>query len=130
MSDSEQINEPVEYDYMARSADLFDFWQSPECSMEEKWIEGLIKSRPIIQEICAYVTNTGLFKDSRDKHDSLKAEWEKIEDLTKRLNTAYYHFLDKVATAPTRMHARGVVILCLPLLLSTLDQYTDGQKGS
>lgn len=118
----------VEYDYMARVADLFDTWQSPDCSMDKEWIAGLVKTRSHIADICDHVTKTGMFEDSQDKYQEFKTEIEEEPDLIKRLTTAYNHFLHKVANAPTRMHARGVVILCLPLLLSVLDQYINEHR--
>jgi hypothetical protein len=102
--------EAQKYDYMKRAMDMFDIIG------DDPSIAALLKAKDIITEISHYVQKLGMFLDHKDKYDEYIALLNKGEDKEARLEDAFGQFIYKMAEAPTRMHARGVVIFNIPAM--------------
>lgn len=113
------MEEEKTYDYIARMLDVFNAID------EDDTINGLVKARSIIEEICTHVQGTKLFTEAKSQYDEFVAEVSKIEDKKDRVMQSWAHFLIKVNSAPTEIYVRGVVILALPVVNKFLSEYAD-----
>jgi hypothetical protein len=106
-----------EYDYMKEVGDMLDsICKEPEAKTDEQVITQVMGIKSRISEITGHAIQTGLFVDAKNKYYEFLATILEIPERTEQIKQALAHFLTKICDAPTRIHMRGVVILCLPAL--------------
>jgi hypothetical protein len=106
-----------EYDYMKKVRIVF------ELIGDGKDTTSLLKAKPVIQDIAEHVMKTDLFKFGQDKYNAFIIEFKKNVPKEDRVLGAWIDFLSKSAKAPTKVHLRGVVIFCIPVLNEMMKEY-------
>lgn len=97
--------------------------EPPEDESESSWFNWLYEHKDKINDINNLAIETEMYKDNIVK---VKNFYNEIFSDTKTLQAAsvqsWLHFLDRIVNAPTRIHMRGVVILCIPVIKRFLDE--------
>ena len=78
------------------------------------------KAKGLIKEIAEYAKTTTLYKRTKERREEF---WEMTKDATPAL--VYGYMLDRVANAPTRIHAESSIILLMPRLDEVLNGGTE-----
>ena len=79
-------------------------------------LAGLCAQAPLVREVAAACRQTAAFTRSAVQFASFQVELEADHAADERLLAAWLHFLDRIISAPTRLHMIGSVRLCLPLV--------------
>lgn len=88
-------------------------------------LDGLRAQAPLLRQIAAACEQTLAFRRSAEQVAAFRAALEADHAPDERLLGAWLHFLDRIVSAPTRLHMIGVVRLCLPLVA----YYLPAQQG-
>ncbi|MEL0169826.1 MAG: hypothetical protein VW877_17035 [Pseudomonadaceae bacterium] len=84
----------------------------------------LINQASLIQEIARACERTELYNKSLERAAAFKGELEAKSSPDKRLITAWGWLLNRVTEAPTSIHRRGSIRLCMPLVAAYLPSNT------
>lgn len=120
------MEQGIEYDYMQRMKDFFQVFDQSEFKGEQDILKGLLATSDIIHEVSDHVSNTQLFTGAAETYKEFISDIEKeSHDHKKRLILSYDHFLDRICMAPTSIHLRGVVVLCVPAISYFMRKYQE-----
>lgn len=89
-------------------------------------LAGLCAQAPLVREVAAACRQTAAFTRSAAQFAAFQVELEAEHAADERLLAAWLHFLDRLISAPTRLHMIGSVRLCLPLVAHYLPEVGDG----
>lgn len=112
-------------DYMELMANLFDCF-SEDAGPDEDWpleFNLIMNQKAAIENIVGIVRELPMFTGCQDQYQEFISFLDGVEGPQERVKAAWYHILERSANAPTSMHLRGVVILCMPALKYALDRY-------
>jgi hypothetical protein len=76
----------------------------------------------LIHEISNACRETPLFKDNKERYREFKKEFDNSED---KIVESYTWFMERIVSAPTRIHMISSVRLCLPIV----DDFIQEAKG-
>ncbi len=111
--------------YMELMGDLISRCPNEESGLAA-WIAG---QKEAIEHLAAIVEQIPMFLDSQDIYREFLDRLDAIVDPEERLRHAWRHILEKAVAAPTTIHLRGVVIMCVPALKYALDGYLEQESG-
>lgn len=89
-------------------------------------LAGLCAQAPLVRQVAAACEQTDLFTRSAAQFAAFQVELEAEHAADERLLAAWLHFLDRLISAPTRLHLIGAVRLCLPLVAHYLPEVGHG----
>lgn len=89
-------------------------------------LAGLCAQAPLVRQVAAACQQTAAFTRSAAQFAAFQVELEADHAADERLLAAWLHFLDRIVSAPTRLHMIGAVRLCLPLVAQYLPEVCDG----
>lgn len=109
-------------------ADLLDATDGTETDGEMG--DRLIKHSEQIRSLSNLCEKTGLFGYSAKKLSELKAQLEADTPPEQRLVKSWHCLLTQIVFAPTRLHRRGAVRLCIPLVANYLPPQQQASDGT
>lgn len=104
--------------YMELMGELFE---RSECLSEnathDEIFAFLSDNRSLIKDISNDARGTGLFEKSKDQYLEFKTNILKDESSPeKNVVDAYMWVLDRIINAPTQIHMKSAVLLCMPIV--------------
>jgi hypothetical protein len=89
-------------------------------------LAGLCAQAPLVRQIATACIQTPAYVGSAAQVAAFQVELEADHTEDERLLAAWLHFLDRIISAPTRLHMIGAVRLCLPLVAQYLPEVGHG----
>ena len=111
-------DDPLAADIDAQMAAILDALDGADTI--EALMAGLLVQAARIRSLSEACQQTGLFDHAQTQFADFKSELEASTTPAQRLPTSWLWLLDRIVAAPTRIHMRGAVRLCLPLVASYL----------
>lgn len=125
---TQEAGVPAETNIDLLMADLLDATDGTETDGEMG--DRLIKHSEQIRSLSNLCEKTGLFGYSVKQLAEFKAQLEADTPPEQRLVKSWYSLLTQIVFAPTRLHRRGAVRLCIPLVANYLPPQQQASDGT
>lgn len=105
--------------YMELMEELFERSQKvlSESATKDDVFAFLADNRELVGNIAAAARSTGLFEKSDQQYAEFKVNLLKPEKrVEENVANAYLWVLDRIVNAPTQLHTKSAVALCMPLV--------------
>ncbi|WP_178117757.1 hypothetical protein [Pseudomonas sp. R5(2019)] len=117
-TDIQEVTMLAETDIDRRMADLLDALDGVETDGEVR--DRLMSHAELVRDLSDSCEKTGLFNRSAELIATFKTELEAQTPPDQRLVKSWHWLLSRIVYAPTNLHRRSAVRLCLPLVAAYL----------
>lgn len=85
-------------------------------TVKEPNYKSIIDNKERIFELANMCEKTNFYQEHKTSADTFENSYNDLDDFKERVVQCYWHILQKIANAPTKLHADGSVILVFPVL--------------